>query len=161
MVAHFNENAHTVDRVTVNWPAGLRAMAVALAMTAISVSSASLLPIVGATLTAAFGLLVPLQIGRLLASKAFATFLIQSLMIGASGTGGLYVLSIGIDSGGAVVGFAGSLLLLGLLCAVVVVSLRALHRRLFVAMPAVAHVSTSALRNTQFPLFWISLYLPR
>lgn len=154
-------DTHLFKIVSVDWAAGIQAMAFALCLAGISERSHTTLPLCAALVIAVYAVAVPLRLKTLVLSRGFPRFVLQLGIRAGAIAAAVSILSLAINSNLPPLAVLGNILLLALLALLAVVGIRAGSRKALRSIAALATVSRSALTKVQWQIDLISLYFPR
>jgi hypothetical protein len=150
------DDRHLGQRIPVNVPAGLQALAAAFCLACVGVAYHGVLSIAGAAVIATYAIVSPLRLPGLVFSWSCARFLLQIVARVAGVAGVIYVLSIFINSGLPVIdSFAGALLI-GVLVLGAVMTLRTVGRQ---ELEMVPRLTTASWRVKSLLIMQLSLVL--
>ena len=153
------DDRHLAQRLSVNLPAGLQALAAAFCLASVGVAYHGVLSIGGAAVIATYAIVVPLRLPSLVFSRPFARFVLQAVARVAGVAGVIYILSIAINSGLPIIDTFAGVLFIGVLALGAVMTLRTVGRQALGMVPRLTTASgrVKSLLIMQLSLVWSSV----
>jgi len=152
---------HVAEGITVNWPAGLRALAAAFCLAGVANGYHAPLAGYGGAAIALYAMSEPLRLRRLLFTRGSLGILGSLAIRTAAALTVVFATTLAIDSGAEPLATLGNALLIGLLVFFAAVIFRFAWRRIQGWLPSLAAASTHGLGAVQGWLSWAAYYMPR
>jgi hypothetical protein len=152
---------HLSERVSVNWRAGIFALAGAFCLASWGVTYHSAVSIGGAAMIAVYALLVPLRVPNRISSWPSRRFVLQLMLRAAPILGALYCARFAVNSGLPVIDAIGNALFIGLLVLGGAIVFRAGKRTMLKSLSPATAAFTKALTSIRAQVNWVFLSFPR
>src|ERR1700730_10216992 len=149
---------HLFERVSVNWRAGIFALAGAFGLASWGVTYHSPVSIGGAAMIVVYALLVPLRVPNRISSWPSRRLVLQLILRAAPILGVLYCARFAVNSGLPVIDAIGSAIFIGLLVLGGAIVLRACTRTMLKSLPSATAAFTNALTSIRAQINCVFLF---
>jgi hypothetical protein len=154
-------DGHVAEGITVNWPAGLRALAAAFCLAGVATGYHAPLAGYGGAAIALYAMSEPLRLRRLLFTRGSLGILGSLAIRTAAALTVVFATTLAINSGAEPLATLGNALLIGLLVFFAAVIFRFAWRRIQGWLPSLATASAYGLGAVQGWLSWAAYYMPQ
>ena|ERR1700674_4202633 len=149
------------ERASVNWRAGIFALAGAFGLASWGITYHSAASIGGAAMIAVYAFLVPLRVPNRISSWPSRRLVRQLMLRAAPILGALYCARLAVNSGLPVIAAIGNALFIGLLVLGGAIVFRICKRTMAKSLSPAAAGFTNALTSIRAQVNWVFVFFPR